>query len=143
MYNQPNIFIDDAKKFIEEVNEEMNQIESQKIVSANAEVAAVQIGLMAKNKDIKEKMLTLMDLTKAVLVKIKAQERSTESAPSPLKDAKLNQQLEMQLDALDKRTEREYAVIKKQQDIKTQLFRDLERNEKEGDRYQFLQNELS
>ena len=90
MYNQPNIFIDDAKKFIEEVNEEMNQIESQKIVSANAEVAAVQIGLMAKNKDIKEKMLTLMDLTKAVLVKIKAQERSTESAPSPLKDAKLN-----------------------------------------------------
>ena len=41
MYNQPNIFIEDAKQFILEVDEEIKLIEKNNFISTNAEVAAV------------------------------------------------------------------------------------------------------
>lgn len=70
--------------------------------------------LLQKNKDMNEKMLTLMDLTRAVLQKIKAQEKQDVSASNPEADYRVLEELDRQLKATQQRLDKEYAIVKQQ-----------------------------
>lgn len=67
--------------------------------------------LSKKNKDMNEKMLTLMDLTKAVLKKIKNAEKN-EYASDVNQDYKVMADLDNQLKMTDKRLQEEYKIVK-------------------------------
>ena len=95
--------------------------------------------LQAKNINLKEKMLTLMDLTRGVLLKIKTQERQEQNGETSRTRA-IEHNLDDQLDQLNKRVSKEYAIVKRQQDTKVLLHQEMLKNDNEFDAYKKLQD---
>lgn len=69
MYNQPNLFVEEANQFLEQISKQILQFNSSRVgAKANDPIRQQIMGeLLAKNTELKEKLLTLLDLTRAVL----------------------------------------------------------------------------
>ena len=95
--------------------------------------------LLSKNSELKSKMLSLLDVTKQVLQKIKNQERSDyveEDEYEIMKD------LDEQLRIVDADIQKEYAIVKKQIEEKKEIMIMFAKKEKELDRFNRLSDEI-
>ena len=80
---------------------------------------------------MKQKMLQLMELTKAVIAKIKTQEKNelNEMQYDTQQEYEVMADLEGQLQAIEQRTAKEYQIVKKQKEEKTALNAELVKKE--------------
>lgn len=78
LYNQPNLFLDDARLFLDGIETQMKQFKGKPLTfkPEDEERKEVHQGLLDKNDYVKTKMLELMETTRIVLQKIKTQEKN-------------------------------------------------------------------
>lgn len=134
LYNQPNLFLDDAGIFMKSLDDELNRVQANppRFEYDDPRNEVFQ-DLVSKNLETKEKMMKLMELTRTVLAKIKMQEKQ-EYVADVEEEYQILKQLDDQYKAVDQMLQKEYAILKKQNQERAEIFTAMKNKERDYDK---------
>lgn len=115
LYNQPNLFLDDAALFVQGIDNMLKQYQSRPVRYGQDDEERKEVieGLIEKNIYVKGKMIELMETTRTVLQKIKAQEKN-EFSNNAEQEYNVLRDLDQQYTMVNNMVTKEYSGVKRQ-----------------------------